>query len=317
MQKIAIILLNYNSTDETIVCINSLQEMPRDTGEITVVVVDNNSHADQVKKLDRYIVDIEQKKDSVFAVKYIKNNSNLGFTGGNNTGMEYALQEKMDLIMLLNNDTIVHKIFLTEMVKELESSSKIGVVVPKIYFAPGHEFHKERYTGKDSGKVIWYAGGTIDWENAIGHHVGVDEVDDGTKYSETGDTEYATGACMLIRTSVLEKVGLFDPDYFLYYEDSDLSMRIKNAGFRIRFAPDAIVWHKNAGSTGGSGSGLQDYFISRNRMLFGMKYAPLRTKAALIRESIRIQISGRKWQKKGVRDFYLRRFGKGSYPFSD
>ena len=106
----------------------------------------------------------------------------------------------------------------------------------------------------------------------------------------------------------------FDNRYFLYFEDSDLSQRLKKAGYKILFYPKAILWHKNAGSTGGSGSSLQDYFTTRNRMIFGLKFAPLRSKIALIRESLRLLSSGRQWQKKGIRDFYLRRFGKGTFP---
>jgi hypothetical protein len=74
-----------------------------------------------------------------------------------------------------------------------------------------------------------------------------------------------------------------------------------------------MLWHLNAGSTGGSGSALQDYYITRNRLLFGFSYVTLRTKVALFRESLKNIFFGRPWQKKGVMDFYLRQFGKGNY----
>ena len=89
-------------------------------------------------------------------------------------------------------------------------------------------------------------------------------------------------------------------------------MRARKIG-KIVFVPNALIWHKNAGSTGGSGSALHDYFITRNRLLFGLKYAPLFVKLALFKEAVSILGKGRKWQKKGVRDFFLYRFGKGSY----
>jgi len=162
------------------------------------------------------------------------------------------------------------------------------------------------------GKVFWYAGGEMDWKNVIGHHRGVDEVDHG-QYDDISETGYVSGCCMLLTKKLLEKVGGFDKKYFLYYEDNDLSQRSKRKGFKILYAPKAVIWHKNAGSAGGSGSPLQDYYITRNRMLFGMRYAPLRSKVALVRESIRLLLSGRKWQKAGIADFYKRRFGKGSY----
>ena len=80
------------------------------------------------------------------------------------------------------------------------------------------------------------------------------------------------------------------------------------------FQPESVVWHKNAQSAGGSGSFLQDYYITRNRLLFGLKFVSFRQKAALIKESFKLLAKGRKWQKKGVMDFYLGRLGKGSYP---
>jgi GT2 family glycosyltransferase len=111
----------------------------------------------------------------------------------------------------------------------------------------------------------------------------------------------------------LEKAGLFDEKLFLYFEDADLSQRVLRAGYTIIYAPKAVIWHANAASGGGSGSILHDYYITRNRMIFGMKYAPLRSKIALVRESLRLLVSGRQWQKIGIRDFYIGKFGKGSF----
>ncbi|OGH10224.1 MAG: hypothetical protein A2152_00940 [Candidatus Levybacteria bacterium RBG_16_35_6] len=143
-------------------------------------------------------------------------------------------------------------------------------------------------------------------------HRGVDLVDNG-QFDKIEETSFATGCCMLIKKEVLNEVGSFDEKYFLYYEDTDLSQRARMGGYKIIYQPKAVLWHENAGSTGGSGSIMQDYFISRNRILFGFKYAPLRTKLALVKESFSILLKGRANQKKGVRDFYLRHFGKGIY----
>ena len=79
------------------------------------------------------------------------------------------------------------------------------------------------------------------------------------------------------------------------------------------YSAKAILWHKNAGSAGGSGSSLQDYYITRNRMLFGIRYAPFRSKLSLVKESMMLLAKGRRWQKRGILDFYLGRFGKGSF----
>jgi GT2 family glycosyltransferase len=139
----------------------------------------------------------------------------------------------------------------------------------------------------------------------------MDEVDKG-QYNKVVETDYASGSCMLIRREALKEIGLFDKKLFMYWEDSDLSQRAKRAGWQILYVPQAKIWHKVAASSA-IGGALNDYYLIRNRLLFGLRYARLRTKIALLRDSFRILFKGRKWQKIGVLDFYLGRFGKGSY----
>lgn len=312
MKKIGVVILNYNSTKYTIACLESLQNIDTADAEVLVTIVDNHSEEAEVNKLSHFLDTFHFSRKKMEFV-CILNEKNLGFSGGNNIGIKNVLNWKADYVLILNNDTEVQKNFLLPMLATLEDKKRVGIAVPKIYFAPGYEFHKDRYTKKDEGRVIWYAGGTIDWQNLIGSHRGVDEVDQG-QYNESCKTEFATGACFLIRASLLKKLGGFDERYFLYYEDSDLSMRVKTHGYSIQYVPQSYLWHKNAGSTGGSGSKLQDYFITRNRLLFGQRYAPVRTKVALVKESLKLLATGREWQKKGVLDFFLRNFGKGRYP---
>lgn len=302
MSKIFISILNFNGKADTLKCLNSLKQVISDKYSTTVVVVDNGSSED---------FDLREGDFKDLNLKIIKNKINLGFTGGHNLGFNYALNEGADYVVILNNDIIVDKYLIKELLAQFEYDEKVGATVPKMYFTKGHEYHKDRYKEKDLGKVFWYAGGIIDWKNMINSHRGVDEVDNG-QYDEVIETEFASGACIMIKKEVLEKVGVFDDRYFLYYEDADLNMKIKKAGYKLIYAPKAILWHNNAGSSG-SGSPLQDYYITRNRMLFGFSYAPLRTRVALFRESIALLRSGRRWQKKGIIDFYIRRFGKGSY----
>lgn len=151
----------------------------------------------------------------------------------------------------------------------------------------------------------------MDWENVLASHRGVDEVDHG-QYDMQMETDFLTGCCILFTREVLGKIGLFDERYFLYYEDNDISKRIKNGGFKVEYVPQSIIWHKNAGSTGGSGSQLQDYFITRNRMLFGITYASTRAKIALLKQGCMYLFIGRKNQKKGIIDFFRGKWGKGS-----
>lgn len=303
--KIAIITLNWNGKDLVLELLQSIDNLLAHNYELLTILVDNGSTDGTVEAVKSRAWQKE--------LKIIENPENLGFAGGNNVGIREALKNGFDYIILLNTDTLVDKNLVQELVKVGESSKNIGIIVPKIYFAPGFEFHKDRYQKKDLGKVLWYAGGAIDWQNVIAHHRGVDEVDRG-QYDREEETEFATGCCLAIKKEVFEKIGELDSKFFLYYEDADFSLRAKKAGFKVVFAPKAIVFHKNAGSGGGSGSNLQDYYITKSRLLFGLRWAPQKAKLALIRESFRFLVSGRPWQKRAVLDFYLRRFGKGSYP---
>ena len=307
MTKIFLVILNWNRATDTIECISKINVS---NFELVIIVVDNASKDDSVKRIKDVISKIKVK-GMVF--KTIINEKNFGFAGGNNIGIQYALGNKADYVVILNNDTLVHPDFLIKSLEVARRNRSVGAVSPKIYFAKGFEFHKERYKIKDLGKVIWYAGGKIDWKNVYGKGRGVDEVDRG-QYEKVSETDYATGTCLLIPGSVLENVGGFDDRYYMYYEDTDLSLRIKRAGFKIIYVPSAIVWHKVAQSSA-IGSDLNDYYITRNRLIFGMKYAPLRAKLSLVRESMKLLLKGRRRQKRGVIDFYLGNYGKGSLKF--
>ncbi len=302
MKTVFVSIINYNGAANTIECLKSLENL-RVSFPLHVIVVDNGSKTP---------FSVNHKNFKNFSFKQISNKDNLGFSGGHNVAIRFALEHGADYVLLLNNDTLADSLLIEELIKVAETDKDIGVVGPKIYFAKGHEFHKDRYTASELGKVIWYAGGVMDWDNVLGFHRGVDEVDAG-QYDRLEETQFVSGCCMLIKKELFKKVGLLDERYFLYYEDIDYNERVRKEKYKIMFAPLALLWHKNAASGGGSGSDLQDYFITRNRMLLGFSYAPLPARIALVRESLEIILTGRKWQRKGVLDFFLRKFGKGSF----
>lgn len=306
--KVFIVILNYNGGQDVLECLESVFQLDKKGFDLSIVVVDNASTDKSLSK-----VQSAKRKAQNYNVKFkvIKNKENLGFAAGNNAGIRWAKDHGADWVFLLNNDTTIDQEALALLTKAGDADLKIGILGPKIYFYPGCEFHRERYQKKEQGKIIWYAGGVIDWQNMIGRHRGVNEVDVG-QYNHVQNTDFISGCAMMVKSEVLEAIGLLDERYFLYYEDVDFCLRAKKAGYQLLFVPDAEVWHKNR-STGRTGLPYQEYYMARNRLFLGMRWAPWKTKLALIKESFISLFKDSKAKRRGVIDFYLRKFGKGSY----
>lgn len=279
-KKVAVIILNFRVKDQTLLCINSVKKSSHKNLEI--IVVDNNSK-------DQIVDDL--KKDS--SITFIQTGENLGYAGGNNVGIKRALASQADFIFILNPDTKVKEDAI-EILVEKAGKYNAQILCPKIYFA--------------DSKVIWFAGKKFDLANVLASHIGVDEEDKG-QYDLDQEIDDVTGAAMFVSRDVFERIGLFDERYFLYYEESDLAYRAKKSKFKFMYIYDAVVFHKNAQSTG-LGSPLQDYFITRNRMLFASKFLPFRTQFALIREGIKNIRSP--MRRLALFDFLMGKFGKGS-----
>src|SRR3989344_4257922 len=211
MKKVSIVIVNWNGIIQTRQCLRSLGTIRKEFSDVVA----------------------------------LPQESNRGFTGGNNAGIDYPLEHGANYVWLLNNDTEVDKQSLTAIIH-----AEADIVGSKIYFAPGFEYHKDRYKESERGRVIWYAGGIIDWQNMYASHRGVDEVDHG-QYDVRVETDFVTGCSMMVRSEVFKRIGLFDERYYLYLEDVDLSLRAQKGGFRLIYEPVSVVWHKNAGSSGG------------------------------------------------------------------
>lgn len=314
--KVSIIILTWNALKMTTKQLQDVSKLDT-TGLISeTIVVDNGSIDGTIEKLSKY-------KLPNMNYKFIKTGKNLGYAGGINYGIKDAMKRGADYVILMNNDLILQKDLLTRLVDLAKKNETIGLISPKMYFARGFEFHKKiltpegvknRYTENEKGKIIWYAGGILDKENVYSLHRGVDEVDI-NQYEETEDTDFINGACVLITKDVLDKVGLLDETFFLYWEDADYSMKVKRAGFRVVYTPETKIWHMVSVSAGKSGSFSNDYFLTRNRFFFAMRYAKLRTKFAIIKDTLRLIFIGRTWQKWGAIDAILGRKGQGQWKY--
>ena len=299
--KIAVIIVHFSDQELTFATLDSLRKtiLPSKLRS-QVYVVDNTSSED-------FEEDLIKKYPEV---KLVASLENRGFAGGNNLGLKEALADKNDIFVLLNNDTLVKKDFYKKIISSPITKKDVGIVGGLIYFAPGFEF-KKKYKKEDKGKVIWYGGGQIDWDNVYISHRAVDQVDKG-QFKKVEENDFVTGCLLITKKEVLKKVGLLNEKMFLYLEDADFNMRVKRAGYKIIFDPRIKIWHKVAQSSG-IGSPLNDYFLTRNRLLFGFKYARPRVKLALLREAFRKKKDGTKAQKAAVKDFFTFNFGKGSW----
>lgn len=305
MNKIGVIILNWKQPKLTIETVNSFLKIKTKKFVYHIYII-NNNHEDDSSKI------FKKKYKNNQYVSTINSDSNLGYAGGNNFGIKIALKENCDYLLIANNDLLFDENFLINLYQEITSNNKIGLVGPKIYFAKGHEFHKDRYSPSELGKIIWSAGGQMDWNNILGSNIGIDQYDQGQFDFSDHKLDFLSGACFLIKSNTLKKIGLFDEKYFMYLEDVDLCQKIIRNGFQLRCVPKSIIWHINSGSSS-SGSSLHDYFITRNRLIFGFKYASFRTKIALIKESIKFLFTKNKWKKNGVIDFYSNNLNKGSW----
>jgi len=204
--------------------------------------------------------------------------NNPGFAGGMNIGIKKALKQKADYVLLLNNDVIVSPNFLKELVKAGEKDKKIGILGP--------------------------IGGKINWLYTKGIHV-------------TRNNDYITGACMLVKREVVEKIGLMHEKYFLYYEDVEWCLRARKIGFKCVMVPESKIYHKVSQSTSEE-SFSYIYYHFRNGLLLAKRNAPFFIKLLAYFVSFLIYAkqlikSPSKWTKgikTGIKDFYKGRFGK-------
>jgi len=241
---VSIIILNWNGKEHLETCLPSV--IGQTYEDIETIVVDNGS-------TDGSIEYVKQNYDTV---KLVCNSTNVGFAEGNNVGIRAASGE---YVVVLNNDTEVDKNWISSFVKVAEENPDAGMFACKIL---------SYYDRKQIDCV-----GHLIYPDGLSRGRGRGEVDEG-QYDTIEEVAFPSGCAALYRREMLDQIGLFDGDFFIYVEDSDLGIRGRLAGWKCLYAPDAVVYHKYSATMGGYSPG-KAIMIERNRIWFVTKNLPV------------------------------------------
>jgi hypothetical protein len=218
--KVAIIVLNWNSYEDTKECLESLANITYPNYE--VIVIDNASSDSSIDRLEK------EFSQHIF----IRNNENLGFAAGYNVGIRHALNSGDDYILILNNDMVVEERFLEPAVEIAEQNKQVGIVGGKIYY-----YDDPKRISVVWGKYRWFRWGVLPH--------GKNQIDKG-QFDYPREVQFVTGAMMLVKQEVFKLVGLLPEAYFFWNEEWDFSYHVGKKGYKLYYVPRFIAWHKEA-----------------------------------------------------------------------
>lgn len=244
MEKICVILVNYNGKKYNDNCLSSIFASTI-ADWIQVVVVDNASSDGSVESL-------QENWGSDNRVHIIRSGENSGFAKANNIGLRWAREQGIKYYLLLNNDTEI----AADAIEQMWNCHKEKgcIVTPRIYYA-------------DQRDVLWSAGGRFTPVMKKPVQIGLNQKDSG-EYAHSQECGFANGCALFLDEKILEKTGLLDESFFLYYEDTEFSMRAHKKGIPIYYCAQAKVYHKVNGSTKGNQSEANVYYITRNWLIY-------------------------------------------------
>ncbi len=243
-----IIVLNWNGWQDTVSCVQSLQRL--DYSNYQILIVDNGSSDGSEKKL----------REKFPKTTTLQTGKNLGYAGGNNLGMEYALKNGAEYILLLNNDTTVEADVLSKLVETAKDNPQIGMVGPLVCY-------------DEAPDLVQTAGMTV---NLWGMRM--DQVGNKQKLGQFSELitglEAINGVCLLVKSEVIREVGLIDTDYFMYTEEVDWAHRIRKANFLLVVNPAAVIYHKMP-LVGRRFQPRVIYYQTRGKVIFLKKHGQL------------------------------------------
>lgn len=226
--------------EDTLECLSSLEKLTY--SNVRIVVVDNASKNNEAETIERKFP----------AAAVLKQTENLGFCGGCNVGIKYALENDADYVMLLNNDTLVSSDLLEKLLDGSKNLENVGAISPIILSYPEKE-------------AIWFS--RAEWKKERAAFSLRKETD---KYSELKnrapyETEFTCGCCLFAPTEMFRREGLLDERYFAFFDEAEWCARIKRKGFKFYVVPTAAIFHKGSRSTPGL---VSTYLMTRNRLLW-------------------------------------------------
>ena len=241
-----VIIVNWNLKDDTLDCITSVLK----AGVVTerIILVDNASTDGSVEAIRKQFP----------ALKIIQAETNLGFAGGTNLGIRYALAQQADWVFLLNNDTIVAPDMFSALARAVKNEPEYGIVAPLIFYS-------------DAPEIIWSAGDRLIPGTLATRHL-YHGKEKPVNLPSLIPVDFVTGCAMLIKSEVLQRIGLFDTSLFMYGEEVDLVWRARLAGYPTGCATQAHMQHKVARSANRDRP-LARYRRIRNQIIFYRKYA--------------------------------------------
>lgn len=271
------VVLNWNGWRDTVPCLHAL--FAQDYPALQVLVVDNASTDDSVQRL----------RESFPALELVESPVNGGFASGCNLGTRLALERGADFVWLLNNDTVAPPDTVAKLVAA-GSGARTGMVGTVLYYA------------HDPARVQAFGGGSIARWIGFGAHF--------RKPTRLGPDSYLTFASVLLRSELLQAVGLLDEGFFMYFEDADLCFRARAAGWQLVVATDTAVLHKEGGSALSHGSPRADRMVTAAGLRFLGRYGHPPALAQLFyvlsrlgRRAARLQFTAMRAVLRGVRDW--------------
>lgn len=252
-KPVAVILLNWNNPTYTINCILSIKKYCK-SEEYDLIIADNGSTDGSLDIL----------KGHFPGEIFIDNETNLGFAEGNNRALKYSIEQGYTYSLVINNDAEVDENFLSPLIRHLEAHPGTVAVQPAIYYL----HNKTRLW--NGGSFFNHFTGSVYSKNRKSRQ----------KLKHAEKVDWVTGCCFLIKNKALTKSGLFNSRFFLYYEDVDLSLRLRHNGGNLDFLPSCKIYHE-AGASGqqkvknteGRLAPVIHYYLCRNKIWFLRRYA--------------------------------------------